>query len=208
MPGPSRRSRVEAVLERCALTDVRRQLIGRLSRGYRQRVALADCLVAEPKILILDEPTVGLDPHQIRQTRELITTLGRTTTILLSTHILPEVEMLCQRVTIIDKGRIVAVDTPSHLRQRLEGTQIVHVQLRGEPEAVVGALQQLPGVVRVSVEGRSDGFGVFALETGNGTDVREAIFHLAVERQWALRELASVHASLEDVFIRLTTHES
>ena len=207
VPRSERSRRVNAVLERCDVADVARTLIGRLSKGYRQRVALADCLIAEPKILILDEPTIGLDPHQIRQTRALITELGRTTTILLSTHILPEVEMICQRVTIIDKGRIIAVDTPSQLRQRMRSTQVIRVELRGEPDTVETALRQLPGAARVSPAGRTDGFVSFDVEAAAGTDLREAIFRLAVERQWTLRELSQAQASLEDVFIHLTTHE-
>ena len=207
IPASQRRGRITSALEQCALTDVPRRLIGRLSKGYRQRVALADCLLAQPKILILDEPTVGLDPHQIRQTRELITMLGRTTTILLSTHILPEVEMVCQRVTIIDKGRIVAVDTPHQLRERLKGAQVVRVQLQGEAAMIEPALKELPGVARVSVQGATNGFASFDVETSSGADVREAIFRLAVERQWALRELSQRHISLEDVFIHLTTKE-
>ena len=203
----ARRARVAAVIEQCQLGDMSRWLIGRLSKGYRQRVGLADCLVAQPKILILDEPTVGLDPHQIRQARELITALGRTATILLSTHILPEVEMTCHRVTIINRGRIVAVDTPDRLRRRLTGTQVVRVQLRGEPEAVAAELRDLPGVARVSPAGRTDGFVSFDVETSAGADVREGIYRLAVERQWTLRELSSAQASLEDVFIQLTTQE-
>ena len=207
VPASARRNRINAVMEQCAVTDVRRQLIGRLSKGYRQRTALADCLLAQPKILILDEPTIGLDPHQIRQTRELITALGRTTTILLSTHILPEVEMTCQRVTIIDKGRIIAVDSPERLRQRLSGTQVVRVQVHGEPATIEPALKELAGVARVSQQGRTNGFAVFDVEAQAGSDLREAIFRLAVERRWTLRELAQVQASLEDVFIHLTTKE-
>jgi len=149
-----RRSRIAAAMEQCAVTEVRRQLIGRLSKGYCQRVALADCLLGRPKILILDEPTVGLDPHQIRQTRELIRELGRTTTILLSTHILPEVEMICNRVTIIDKGRIVVVDTPDNLRQQLTGTQVVHVELRGGAAAMEQAIAQLKGLRELEVNVR------------------------------------------------------
>ena len=202
-----RRSRIQAVVAQCDLGDVLRKLIGRLSKGYRQRVALADCLLAQPKILILDEPTVGLDPHQIRQTRELITTLGRSTTILLSTHILPEVEMACHRVAIIDRGRIVAVDSPSQLRQRMQGTQVVRVQLQGAPEAIEPALKRLEGVARVSAVGRSNGFAAFDVEASAGRDVREAIFRLAVEQQWTLRELSQIQASLEDVFIHLTTKD-
>ena len=203
----TRAKRIHSVLEQCALGDVARRLIGRLSKGYRQRVALADCLLAQPKILILDEPTVGLDPHQIRQTRELITALGRTTTILLSTHILPEVEMLCHRVTIIDKGRIAAVDTPRRLRERLQGAGTIRVELRGDAAAIEQALRELPHVVRVQATGRNDGYGTFEVETTAGTDLREAIYQLAVERRWTLRELARAQASLEDVFIHLTTKE-
>ena len=209
VPPNNRRARIDASLEQCDLADVRRKLIGRLSKGYRQRVALADCLIAQPKILILDEPTVGLDPHQIRQTRALINALGRTTTILLSTHILPEVEMLCHRVTIINKGRIAAVDTPDRLRQRLRGTQIVRVELKGEAASIEAALKQLPQVARVSAVGHTNGTAAFDVETsgGDGAEVREAIFRLAVERQWTLRELSQLQASLEDVFIHLTTRE-
>ena len=203
----ARRARLAAVLEQCALTDVTRKLIGRLSKGYRQRVALADCLIGQPKILILDEPTMGLDPHQIRQTRELITMLGRSATILLSTHILPEVEMICQRVAIIHQGRIIAVDTPAQLRQRLRGTQVIRIQVRGEPSTVEPALKGLPGVARISAQGGSDGFSAFEIEADAGADVREAIFRLAVERHWSLRELAPVQASLEHIFIQLTTKE-
>ncbi|PIQ83280.1 MAG: ABC transporter [Candidatus Omnitrophica bacterium CG11_big_fil_rev_8_21_14_0_20_63_9] len=207
VPRPEQRARVDEALQQCALADVSRKLIGRLSKGYRQRVALADCLLAHPKILILDEPTVGLDPHQIRQTRELITQLGRTTTILLSTHILPEVEMICHRVTIINKGRIVAVDTPAQLRQRLQGSAVLRVQLRGEVAAIESALNALPGVTRVTRAGAADGFHAFDVQSSPGSDIREVVFRAAVERQWMLRELSQAQASLEDVFIQLTTHE-
>jgi ABC-2 type transport system ATP-binding protein len=203
----ARAARVSDVVERCVLGEVERRLIGRLSKGFKQRVALADCLIAQPKIIILDEPTVGLDPHQIRQARELITELGRTATVLLSTHILPEVEMTCQQVTIIDKGRIVAADSPEQLRRRLEGAQVVRVQLRGGPEAFRAPLEQLPGVARVSVQGQTDGFTALEVEARGDADVREAIFQLAVSRGWILRELAPARVSLEDVFIHLTTQE-
>ncbi|MBI3021026.1 MAG: ABC transporter ATP-binding protein [Candidatus Omnitrophica bacterium] len=208
VPRRARSARVMDALERCALTDVSRKLIGRLSKGYRQRVALADCLLGQPKILILDEPTIGLDPHQIRQTRELITSLGRSATILLSTHILPEVEMTCHRVAIIDKGRIVAVDTPQRLRQRLQGAQLVHVQLRGDAPAIEAALKEVAGVARVIPQGRTDGHANFEVQAATGADVREAIFRLAAERQWPLLHLSHSQASLEDVFIHLTTQEA
>ncbi len=203
-----KRSRIQQALEQCALGDVSRKLIGRLSKGYRQRVALADCLLAQPKILILDEPTVGLDPHQIRQTRQLITAIGQNATILLSTHILPEVEMTCHRVAIINKGKIVAVDSPAKLRQRLQGTQIIRVQLKGEPNTLEPHLKQLPGVARLGLLGHTDGFSSFDLETTQGSDIREAVFQLAVGKHWVLRELSRAQASLEDVFIQLTTQEN
>ena len=207
IPRKERSNRIQEALAQCTLTDVARHLIGRLSRGYRQRVALADCLLARPRILILDEPTVGLDPHQIRQTRELITTLGRTTTILLSTHILPEVEMTCHKVTIIDKGRIVAFDTPDGLRQRRTGIQVVRAQIRGDATAIQTALKQLAGVARVSLQGITDGVAALDVEASPDIDVREVIFHLVVEHHWTLRELSVQQASLEDVFVQLTTHE-
>ena len=203
-----KRLRIQQALEQCDLGSVSRKLIGRLSKGYRQRVALADCLLAQPKILILDEPTVGLDPHQIRQTRQLITAIGQNATILLSTHILPEVEMTCHRVAIINKGKIVAVDSPARLRQRLQGTQIIRVHLKGEPKTLEPHLKQLPGVARVGLLGHTDGFSSFDLETTQGSDIREAVFQLAVEKHWVLRELSRAQASLEDVFIQLTTQEN
>ena len=208
VPSRGRRVRVDEAMERCRIADVERKLIGRLSKGYRQRVALADALVGNPKILILDEPTVGLDPHQIRQTRELITEFGRSATILLSTHILPEVEMLCHRVAIINRGRIIAVDSPAKLRQRLRGAAILRAELRGKPGAAIDtALKRLPGVERVGVRGERDGFTTFEIETQPDADVREAIFRLAVAESWGLRELSAHGASLEDVFIQLTTQE-
>jgi len=154
VPRGQRRSRLEEVLARADIGEVRRKLIGHLSKGFRQRVALADCLLARPSVLILDEPTVGLDPHQIRQTRELIRTLGKTTTILLSTHILPEVEMTCHRVTIIDHGRIVVVDSPQNLRRRLTGAQVVQVELRGQEAVVEQALSRLRDIPGLTAEVR------------------------------------------------------
>jgi len=178
VPRPERRPRMEEVLEHCALQDVRRKLIGRLSKGYRQRVALADCLIGKPSVLILDEPTVGLDPHQIRQTRELIQRLGHSTTILLSTHILPEVEMICDRVTIINKGQIIAVDTPHNLRRRLTGTQqMVQVELRG-PEAVIDqALAQLKGIPNLQADVRVPLEEVFIHLTTKEEEVPQAAPH-------------------------------
>ena len=208
VPRAQRRARVAEVADRCQLADVRRKLCGRLSKGYRQRVGLADALIGHPSILILDEPTVGLDPNQIRQARDLIKSLGQSTTIFLSTHILPEVEMICQRVTIISKGKIVAVDTPAKLRQRMSGGKAIRVELRGDPAQMKMALRQLPGVTEAHRQEEIDGFTVFKLDVVPEVDVREAIFKLASERNWTLRQLSQTAASLEDVFIQLTTTES
>jgi ABC-2 type transport system ATP-binding protein len=207
VPGSQRRSRIDEAIGRCGLGEVRRKLVGRLSKGYRQRVGLADCLLGRPSILILDEPTVGLDPNQIRQARDLIQELGRTTTILLSTHILPEVEMLCSRVTIINRGRIVAVDTPDNLRRGLTGGRTIRVELRGSAEQAQAAFQQLPGVQRVERQAERDGVVSLLVEPDHETDPREAIFQLAVKQGWTLRELARSQASLEEVFIHLTMKE-
>ena len=177
VPRKDRRARLDDVLGRCVLGDVRRRLIGQLSKGYRQRVALADCLIGRPSILILDEPTVGLDPHQIRQTRELIRSLGRSTTILLSTHILPEVEMICDRVTIINRGQIVAVDTPQNLRRRSSGTgqQVVHVELRGSDAVVDQALAHLKQTTGLQTDVRVPLEEVFINLTTQEKEVEEVI---------------------------------
>ena len=193
--------RLEYVVERCMLTDVRRQVIGTLSKGFRQRVGLAGALIHKPPVLILDEPTVGLDPNQIIKIRELITELGRDHTVVLSTHILPEVEQVCERVFIIDHGRVVADGTPEALRTKLIGNPTVRVEIRGAGDDALEALGRLPGVVAAE---RRDG-GVYVVEHAGDADPREAVFHLAVDRGWVLLGLTPQQASLEDVFVRLTT---
>jgi len=201
--GSEIRSRTDGVVERCLLGDVRRQVIGTLSKGYRQRVGLAGALIHEPAVLILDEPTVGLDPNQIIKVRELITELGREHTVLLSTHILPEVEQVCERVFIIDRGRIVADGTPDALRAKLVGNPSLAVEFKGANDEVEAALMALPGVV--AVDRREP--GRFLLEHGPGADPREAVFKMAVEKNWVLLGLTQQQATLEDVFVRLTTRE-
>ena len=193
--------RLDYVLERCMLTDVRRQVIGTLSKGFRQRVGLAGALIHRPPVLILDEPTVGLDPNQIIKIRELITELGEDHTVVLSTHILPEVEQVCERVFIIDRGRIVADGTPDALRSKLIGNPMVRVELRGGDDTALEAIGRLPGVV--SVERRPD--GRFMIEHVGESDPREDVFRLAVERDWVLLGMTREQATLEDVFVRLTT---
>jgi ABC-2 type transport system ATP-binding protein len=198
------RANLEYVVERCMLAEVRRQVVGTLSKGFRQRVGLAGALIHKPRVLILDEPTVGLDPNQIIKTRELITELGRDHTVLLSTHILPEVEQVCERVFIIDRGRIVADGTTASLRAGAQTTPALKVELRGANGGGAAALGALPGVAAVHELGE----GRFRLEHEAATDPREAVFRLAVERGWVLLGMASEVTSLEDVFVRLTTHEA
>src|SRR6267143_3739671 len=181
--------RVGDVKELCGLKDVERKLIDTLSKGYRQRVGLADALVAEPDLLILDEPTIGLDPNQIRQVRELIKNLGKQHTILLSTHILPEVEMTCSRVIIINKGRIEACDTPENLLGRIRTAGGVIVEAKVGSDKGAEELKKIPGIrdVTASADGEWE---IFALRVEAGTDVREEVFRLANARRWTLRELS------------------
>jgi ABC-2 type transport system ATP-binding protein len=195
--------RVGDVKELCGLKDVENKLIGTLSKGYRQRVGLADALVAEPDLLILDEPTIGLDPNQIRQVRELIKNLGRQHTILLSTHILPEVEMTCSRVIIIHKGRIEVCDTPDNLLGKIRQAGGVIVEARVGNDDGAEELKKIAGVRDVITDGEDD-WKRFSLRVESGVDVREEIFRLATERHWIVRELTQRRATLEDVFVELT----
>jgi ABC-2 type transport system ATP-binding protein len=205
--GAKRKARTDEVLERCGLTDVRRRIIGHLSKGYRQRVGLADALVHDPDLLILDEPTIGLDPNQIRQVRQLIRDLGKRHTILLSTHILPEVEMTCNRVIIINKGRIVASDTPENLTKTLEGGGTVRAEIRGDHAAIERELRSLPGVKNVTFEPGGDDFIRATVFAPPRNDVRVHIYEKAAANKWTLRELSRVRQTLEDVFVSITRVE-
>jgi len=197
-------ARVDDVVDRCLLSDVRRQVIGTLSKGFRQRVGLAGALIHQPTVLILDEPTVGLDPNQIIRIRELLVELGQDHTVLLSTHILPEVETVCDRVLIINRGRIVADGTPDGLRSRMADRSTLVVAFKNAREdQVLGAFETLTGLL--GVECMED--GRFRVEHDPSGDVRESIFRLAVDRGWTLLEMSPGKASLEDVFVRLTTDE-
>ncbi|HEX9669781.1 MAG TPA: ATP-binding cassette domain-containing protein [Thermoanaerobaculia bacterium] len=205
MRGPAAREAIDEAVGRCLIEEVRHQIIGTLSKGYRQRVALATAILHRPGVLVLDEPTVGLDPKQIIAIRELIRELRRERTVLLSTHILPEVELLCDRVLIIDRGRIVAHGTPQELRERSLGKAAVRVGFEGRPEGAEEALATLPGVGAVR---RLDGAEQrFLLERESGVDPRPEVFRLAVARGWVLVELAEERATLEDIFVRLTTRD-
>ena len=198
------RERVDAVLEQCGLTGVSGRIIGQLSKGYRQRVGLADALVHEPDLIILDEPTIGLDPHQIRSVRALVKELGRRHTVVLSTHILSEVEMTCSRVLILHRGRILAADRTEDLEQRLSlGGQVV-----AEIEAPAGTLSEvfrdLPGVETVEVQPLDGLYQRVTLSPRNGADLRLMVFEETRSRGWPMRELSRGRRSLEDIFVHLT----
>jgi ABC-2 type transport system ATP-binding protein len=202
---PHRRvaERVGDVKELCGLKEVEKKIIGNLSKGYRQRVGLADALVHEPDLLILDEPTSGLDPNQIRQVRDLIKNLGKQHTILLSTHILPEVEMTCSRVIIINRGRIEACDTPENLLGRIRTAGGVTVEAKVGNDDGAEELRKIAGVRDVTVSAEGD-WQLFALRVEANTDVREEVYRLASDRRWTLRELSQRKATLEDVFVEIT----
>jgi ABC-2 type transport system ATP-binding protein len=204
------RQAIPVAVERCLLGDVSHQIIGTLSKGYRQRVGLATAILHNPRVLVLDEPTVGLDPRQIISIRELIRELGRQHTLLLSTHILPEVELLCDRVVIIDRGHIIAEGTPESLRESWTGNPAVRVALKDAPVGAAEVLGGLPGIVGVAPAVGAEGeAGAWRLECERGADPREAVFRAAVEHGWVLLELARDRgATLEDIFVRLTTHDA
>jgi len=204
LSGSDTRRRVGEVLETCGLQSVRRKMIKALSKGYRQRVGLADALVHDPELLILDEPTNGLDPNQIRQIRELIRQLGESHTVLVSTHILHEVEMTCNRVIIIDSGRVKAADTPANLTSRMRAAGRIQVELNADTEVAAGALARLEHVKKVAPEPLDDGWTRFVVWVDSGTDARERIAGLAAQYGWPLRSLFRHVATLEDVFVELT----
>jgi ABC-2 type transport system ATP-binding protein len=199
--GGKRRRRVDYVLGRCWLTDVRRQLIGTLSKGYRQRVGLADTLLADPDVLILDEPTAGLDPTQIRETRKLIRELGEEHTILLSTHILPEVEMICDRVIIIFRGKVAASGSLAELRQQALEKGVIVVDVEGgiDPKPVHG----VAGVKEVETAPIPNGTRL-RITTDNPAELTQRLCALSVSHGWKLRELRPQHQTLEDLFVRIT----
>jgi ABC-2 type transport system ATP-binding protein len=202
-------SALDRVLGQCGLGDVRGRLIGNLSKGYRQRVGIAQALIHDPPVLILDEPTVGLDPKQIIEVRELIRSLGGAHTIVLSTHILPEVTATCQRVVIIHEGKIVAVDTHEGLAARLRKSEKIRLTLLRPAPDVENTIRQLPHVVGLSPD-HSDGAGgrSWLVEADLGHDVREALARCAVTRDWGLVELRPMVMSLEDVFLKLTAEDA
>ena len=204
LSGSELRKSIGRVLETCGLEQVKRKMIRTLSKGYRQRVGLADALVHDPELLILDEPTNGLDPNQIRQIRELIRQLGESRTVLLSTHILHEVEMTCGRVIIIDGGRIRAADTPANLTETMRAAGRIHVEIHADAEVVSGAISRLDHVKKVTPETMDDGWTKLLVWVEAGEDARERIARLASQHGWPLRSLHRQVATLEDVFVELT----
>ncbi|MCG8459759.1 MAG: ABC transporter ATP-binding protein [Holophagales bacterium] len=198
------RPAIDDAIASCLLDAVQYQIIGTLSKGYRQRVGLAAAILHGPRVLVLDEPTVGLDPKQIIAIRELIRDLGRERTLLLSTHILPEVEQLCDRVVIIDRGRLVAEGSPKELQLATGGGQYLGLTLEGHGEEAADRLGQVPGIT--SVEAHPSVAGRFRLAFV-GDDPRRELFHLAVDQGWVLLEMAEERVSLEDVFVRLTADQ-
>src|SRR5919197_772486 len=206
VPRAARKRRVADVMERCLIADVQNRLIGKLSKGFRQRVGLAQAIVSDPQVLILDEPTIGLDPRQIADIRALIKSLAGEHTVILSTHILPEVSMVCSSVVIINKGTIVAQGPIDMLVEQFFPSSRVEVELAKPDPAARAAMRAIPGVIGVT-EVSADGGGRYVVESARGRDVRAEIFQLAADQRWSLRELRRVGMTLEEVFMRVVAGE-
>ena len=208
VPSNERASRIKQVMQRTRIDDMAGRQCAKLSKGYRQRVGLAQAILHNPDVLILDEPTAGLDPKQIIETRELIKELAGDHTIILSTHILPEVSQTCQRVVIINKGRVVAVDTPDNLTARLRGSETMYVQVDARGADAAGVLGQVPGVTRVAESDRRDGVVGYEIDSETGRDVRRDLARAVVSSGFGLLELRPIRISLEEIFLSLTTDET
>jgi len=208
VPGQARKDRVEAVMKKAWVADMAERHCGKLSKGYRQRVGLAQAILHNPDVLVLDEPTAGLDPKQIIETRQLIKELAGTHTIVLSTHILPEVAQTCQRVVIINKGKVVAVDTPENLTRRLSGAETMYLQVDARGANLTDALSRIPGVTAVHEADRHGDAVGWEVESVRGQDVRRELARAVVTNGWGLLELRPLRMSLEEIFLQVTTEES
>ncbi|MGE3401974.1 MAG: ABC transporter ATP-binding protein [Vicinamibacterales bacterium] len=208
VPRAGRAARIDTVMERTRIADMANRHCGKLSKGYKQRVGLAQALLHNPDVLILDEPTAGLDPKQIIETRQLIKELAGDHTIILSTHILPEVSQTCQRVVIINKGRVVAVDSPDNLTARLRGSETMYVQVDAAGGDVPSALGAIAGVTTVRPADTRGTTTAYEVESETGHDVRRDLASAIVRHGWGLLELRPLRMSLEDIFLQLTTQET
>jgi ABC-2 type transport system ATP-binding protein len=211
--GSELQKRIDYVCERCAISDVRNKLLGKLSKGYRQRVGLAQAIIHNPEVLILDEPTAGLDPKQINETRDLIKDLAGEHTIILSTHILPEVEQTCEQVIIINKGKLVATDSVRNLEARARGAESLVIEIAGRNGSLDASttqqrLEKVPGVSRVLSKGQKDSRMVFEVESQKGRLVRGDLARSVVEAGWDLNELRPAAMSLEEIFLQLTGNDA
>jgi len=210
VPSMDRAARLAEVMEKCRVKEFEHKVIGYLSKGQKQRVGLADAIIHNPPILILDEPTIGLDPHQIKQTRELLKDLGQEHTVIISTHILPEVEMLCNRVIIIHHGRIAAMDSLSNMIKE----QKINLEVRGNPDAIKNTLKQVAGVKDIACSldavpsgSEKDTWCTVSIELAGDKDIRENIYNKITENKWVLREFKTERTTLEDKFIQITAKE-
>ena len=207
MNGRRIRTRIDDVIDVCRLGDYRKTLIGKLSKGFRQRVGIAQAILHEPEVLVLDEPTIGIDPIQVVETRGLIQELGREQTVVLSSHILPEVSMICERVLIIHEGHIVAADTPNNLAQHLRGVEQLEVEIGGPPAEVLPVLRGIEGATEVTHHPRP-GLNAYRVKFQEGLDLRDEISRTVINHDWSLLSMQVNSMSLEEIFLRLTTAEN
>ncbi len=208
VPAREVRGRVDDVMKKTHIADMASRHCGKLSKGYKQRVGLAQALIHNPDVLVLDEPTAGLDPKQILEARQLITELGGNHTVVLSTHILPEVSQTCNRVVIINKGKVVAVDTPDNLTARLRGSETMFLQVHAPGADVAPVLTGLAGVTRVKADPQANGVVAVEVDSEQGQDVRRDLAAAVVHQGWGLLELRPMRMSLEDIFLSLTTEDA
>jgi gliding motility-associated transport system ATP-binding protein len=208
VPRGERTARIDEMMQKTRIADVANRHCGKLSKGYRQRVGLAQALMHNPEVLILDEPTAGLDPKQIIETRQLIKALAGDHTIILSTHILPEVSQTCQRVVIINRGKVVAVDTPDNLTSRLRGSETMYLQVDAGGADVASVLQRVSGVTRVAITDTKQQVVGYEVDSEAGRDVRRELAAAVVGRGWGLLEMRPMRLSLEEIFLHVTTEET